>query len=100
MMNINNVHPRHVVFHQELHRNDYAAIFFVSVQRFDCGMKVHHDHRGHGSINEPETTAYRRLQSYDAPQFCGSIEKLEPELWQPNLNVFINDTELPKCDIY
>ncbi|KAL2374416.1 hypothetical protein RJZ57_001096 [Blastomyces gilchristii] len=31
------------------------------------------------------------------PQFYRSMEKLEPEFWQPNLNVFINDTELPSA---
>ncbi|EDN09611.1 predicted protein [Histoplasma mississippiense (nom. inval.)] len=103
MMKLNKVCPQNVVFHRELHRNDYAAVFLVSVQGFECVMKVHHDHPGHGRIHEREATAYQRLQAHGVtekgyvPRFYGSIEKLEPELWQPNLNMFINDTELPSA---
>ncbi|KAL2375724.1 hypothetical protein RJZ90_007918 [Blastomyces dermatitidis] len=64
--------------------------------------RMHHD-PGHGRIHEREATAYRRLQVHGVaekgyvPQFYGSMEKLEPEFWQPNLNMFINDTELPSA---
>lgn len=46
---------------------------------------------------------YRRLQARGVtekgyvPQFYGSIEKLEPKLWQPHLNMFIKDTDLPSA---
>ncbi|PGH11811.1 hypothetical protein AJ80_06969 [Polytolypa hystricis UAMH7299] len=100
---INNVHPQHVVFHRELHRNDNTVVFLVSVLGLKCVMKVHHDHPGHGRIHESEATAYRRLQAHGVteegyvPQFYGSIEELKPRLWQPHLNMFINDTELPSA---
>ncbi|EER36951.1 conserved hypothetical protein [Histoplasma capsulatum H143] len=71
--------------------------------RFCNFVQKHRDHPGHGHIHEREATAYQRLQAHGVtakgyvPRFYGSIEKLEPELWQPNLNMFINDTELPSA---
>ncbi|PGG95050.1 hypothetical protein AJ79_10299 [Helicocarpus griseus UAMH5409] len=102
-MEINNVCPQQVVFHQELHRNDNAVVFLVSVTGFKCVMKVHHDHPGHGPIHEREVTAYRRLQAYGVtetgyvPRFYGSVEKLEPKLWRPHLDMFSNDINLPNA---
>jgi hypothetical protein len=39
-MEIQDIHPEQVHFHRELHRNDNAVIFLVSVAGCKCVMKV------------------------------------------------------------
>lgn len=39
-MEMKDIYPQQVVFHQELHRNENAVVFLISVSGFECVMKV------------------------------------------------------------
>ncbi|PGG98060.1 hypothetical protein AJ79_08992 [Helicocarpus griseus UAMH5409] len=119
-MKITNVQPQQVAFHQELHRNENAVVL-VSVSGFRCVMKVvsgihpphralwmdgenpHHDYPHRARIHQREATAYQKLQACGVtqkgyvPQFYGSVQGLEPKLWRPHLDMFMDDINLPSA---
>ena len=50
-----------------------------------------------------ESTAYRRLKERGlcdkgfVPQFYGTVEKIQPKLWKPHLDMFLKDKLLPNA---
>jgi len=88
-----------ILFKQQLHCSSFSAIFL-----HHSGPKEYQDsnHR-ELNIHTCESTAYERLRQYGLcdrgiiPQYYGTIENLDPKLYQPHLNDFLEDEYPPKA---
>ncbi|KAK9366983.1 hypothetical protein V1509DRAFT_641104 [Lipomyces kononenkoae] len=109
-----NVKPIEIVFWKKLCASSFSVVFLVNVRNQTCIMKVHHG-RGPRRYYEPENreldihvlefTVYVRLKDRGlcdrgiVPNFLGSMRKFDASLWQPHLQMFLDD-EYPPSTIF
>ncbi|KKK19016.1 hypothetical protein ARAM_007163 [Aspergillus rambellii] len=109
-MELTKLSPSDINFKHQLSCSRFSALFLVAIQDVTYILKVHHGrgpkqyyestHR-ETDIHTCEVTAYRRLQKYAlckrgiVPQFYGTIDNLDPKLYQPHLKVFLRDEYPP-----
>ncbi|KAL2216449.1 hypothetical protein M432DRAFT_663857 [Thermoascus aurantiacus ATCC 26904] len=98
-MELTDVKPSEVTFQERLCRSPHANVFLVTIRGVTCVMKA--SARWIGFTNE--VRAYRRLKKYGicdrglVPNFYGTIEQLDPELYEPHLDSFRLDVNLPSA---
>ncbi|PLB55729.1 hypothetical protein P170DRAFT_400097 [Aspergillus steynii IBT 23096] len=110
-MEFSSVSASEILFKAQLTASQFSVIFIVEIRGTTCVMKVHHNPgkvepvplERETDIHVCEATAYERLKKHGLcnsgiiPQFYGSIKDLDLRLYQPHLDMFLNDKYPPSA---
>ncbi|PWY68464.1 hypothetical protein BO70DRAFT_390357 [Aspergillus heteromorphus CBS 117.55] len=100
-----------IQFKKLLSSSPFSVIYLVSRDDAPMVMKVHHDYwpdpfasrNRENNIFVCESQAYRRLEAKGlcdrgiVPRFYGTLEKIDPTLHQPYLDMFLQDELAPNA---
>ncbi|KAL3471744.1 hypothetical protein BJX99DRAFT_236901 [Aspergillus californicus] len=111
-MDLSRLSPSDITFTQELSSSDDSARFLVHIEDNPYFLKVHHGQGPRESWQNPnrevnihtcEVSAYKRLQEHGicnrgvTPKFYGSIDDIDPKLYAPHLDDFLEDEYPPSA---